>query len=408
MDRMDIAPFKGLRYDLERVRAADVTAPPYDVLSEAEHRALLERSPYNITHLTLGSEPGAASSYEDRARQLEEWVAAGVLIEDGAPRINVYEVEYTVPGTERRSRMLGFIALGKLHPFSDRIVLPHEETFPKVVEDRKKLLAATQANLESIFLLYSDVDGSIDSILETAAGGEPVLEVEAKPGEQHRLYALSDASDQSRLQELLATQRPIIADGHHRYTTSVLYSGEQRDAGATASGADWQMMTFTNLQSEGLSILATHRLLSLATGSPEQVLARLRERLAPAGEDDWHLCVETTGETLRLRFPDALLASRSGVARTGYSLLHQVVIADWLADLAGSEPRIAYYKEGTGETEALAEGRGDVLFRLQPVDREEFREVIEGGEVYPHKTTYFYPKLWSGLVVWRLAEPGGK
>jgi len=405
---MKVAPLRGLRFDLSAAGAddaADVTAPPYDVISPDEHRALLERSPCNIAHLTLGSEPGGASSYDERAAILERWIDSGVLARDGEPRFYVYTVDYTVPGTDQRARMLGFVGLGKLHAFEERVVLPHEQTFAKIVEDRRSLLAATGTHLESIFLLYSDVDGAIDALLEAAASGEPAVRVEAKPGEIHALIPVDDPQATADLAARMEAQRPIIADGHHRYTTSVLHARGLAERGEAVPGSDWQLMTFTNLQSPGLAILATHRLLELATGSAADVLGRLDGRLERTDGDDWDIVAETADTAVRYRFPEALLASRDGVARTGYAILQDVIVADWLRDLAGDEPRVSYYKEGTGENEALRRGDGDVLFRMRPVDRREFRDVIEGGEVYPHKTTYFYPKLWSGLVLWPVEAP---
>ena len=160
---MDIAPFRGLRYNLERLAAeglqkpaAAVTAPPYDVLSPSEHAERLAASPYNITALTLGTTPGETSDYDARAAALDDWVEAGVLIEDPQPRIYAYTIDYALPTGEERRRFCGLLALGRIRPFADGIVLPHEQTFPKVVDDRVRLLDATRTHLESIALLYAD------------------------------------------------------------------------------------------------------------------------------------------------------------------------------------------------------------------------------------------------------------
>jgi uncharacterized protein (DUF1015 family) len=402
---MEIAPFRGLRFNLaSRGQPEELTAPPYDVISPAEHGRLLEASPHNITLLTLGSVPGEASSYEERGRLLREWIDTNVLIADASPCFYVYAIDYTAPGSGEKLRMLGLIAVGRLYPFEAGVVLPHERTFPKVVDDRHRLLTATHANLESIFLLYSDPERRIDSILERSTRDGPALRVEARPGEVHALYPVSDVKVAIHLTELMKTQRPIIADGHHRYTTSLKYSQEAETNGS-AGGAGWQMMTFTNLFGSGLSILATHRAVKLAAGSAGAVLAKLRERLEPAGEGDWELSVETAGESLRARFPGEVRKSRRGVSRTSYALLHDVVIEDWLRSWVGPPAEILYFKEGTGEDEALRSGRADLLFRMRPVSREEFQSVVRGGELFPHKTTFFYPKLRSGLVMWELEEP---
>ncbi|MBL05177.1 MAG: DUF1015 domain-containing protein [Planctomycetota bacterium] len=410
---MDIAPLRGLRFDLDKISqeggeaAAVVTAPPYDVLSPEAHRALLDASSCNIVRLTLGDKPGETPSYEDRARLLESWIESGILVYEDSPVFYVCTVDYTVPGTELQTRMVSLVALGRLHEFQERIVQPHEQTFPKIVADRQSLLEATRCNLESIMLLYNDDSGELDSLLEDAATGEPVIEVEASPGEVHGLYPVRNPATALRLTELMGEQHPIIADGHHRYTTALLYRAALAESGRQVPGSDWKMMTFANLRSEGVSILATHRLLKLL--DPAEVpsaLELLDERLEPAGDDDWEIRVETAGDARNYRLGAEALAGKQGAAATSYGLVQDEIIGSWLAPFAGDDPEVFFYKEGTGEDDALREGKGELLFRMRPVGRSEFQAVIDGSEVFPHKTTYFYPKLWSGLVLWRLEDTG--
>jgi len=401
---MEISPLRGLRFQPADGSTSEFTAPPYDVISADEQARLLATSPHNIVRLTLGDEPEGLTPYPERADLLRRWIADGVLVPEESPSFYVYSIEYPVPGAPAgapRVHFLGLVALGRLHDFSEGMVLPHEQTFPKVVEDRYQLLNATRTHLESIFLLYADREEEVDGLLRGAVDGQPVVQVEAKPREVHALYRLDDADAIRRLQGLFASQRPIIADGHHRYTTSLRFS---KEAGANLPGATWQLMTFANLYSSGLSILATHRLVRLADGDADAALELLRNRLEAASEDDWDLRVETREGEALLRFPAALRAARQGVAQTSYGLLHEVVLGEWLAAKLGDDS-VAYYKQGTGEDAALARGDGDLLLRLRPVDRDEFQSVVENGEVFPHKTTYFYPKLWSGLVLWPVEDP---
>ena len=407
-----IAPFRALRFNVGGgASAADLVAPPYDVISPDDHRALLERSPNNIVRLTLGDAPGRKERYETRAQRLLEWIESGTLRVDGEPALFVYGCDYTVPGTDQRASFRGLAALGEVTPFEDGVVLPHEQTFPDVVDDRFHLLDATRTHLESIFVLYEDHQKTIDALLEEASSAcPPDFSVEAKSAEVHSLWTIQDAAVIEKLCDLFRAQHPMIADGHHRYTTALQYRNRKGGGADSAVGSNWQPMVFGNLVGDGLSILATHRLVN-CRGQAERALEILREKLEPsrAGGDgadasDWEYCVETRDRTERFRVPDAIRSARSGVAASDYAILHELVIDEWFQGaLGGSEPiDVQYFKEGSGEREALERGDGDLLVRMQPVPATEFRSVVEGGEVFPHKTTFFYPKLWSGLVFWQL------
>lgn len=410
----EIAPLRALRFNLEKLGAtapgaADaLVAPPYDIIDDAQHAELLSRSPHNITRLTLGEVPGEKEDYAARGKRLLDWKSEGILQEDEQPGFYVYGCEYTIPGSDQRASFRGLVGLGKLHPFDERVVLPHEKTFPRVVDDRYNLLAATRTHLESIFLLYEDPRKQIDAILEESATGDPVVSVEARPGETHSLWPVHDAGRIESLRDLFRKQRPIIADGHHRYTTAILYRDRDGSNPETAPGSNWQPMVFGNLVGDGLSILATHRLVQTG-GRAEELVGLLDERLEAVSDDSWEYSVERAGgKVSRYRIPAELKKSRPGVAGTSYAILHQLVLGEWLPGLSGQDPdsvETSFFKEGTGENEALEAGQGDVLFRMRPVSAGEFRSVVDEGEVFPHKTTFFYPKLWSGLTLWSLREP---
>jgi uncharacterized protein (DUF1015 family) len=425
----EIAPLRALRFDVDRLAAGEgpgggrglnaVAAPPYDIIAQKEHRALLDRSPFNIVRLTLGDRPGETADYHQRAALLERWKREGVLREDPSEALFVYGADYQVPGGGPRASFRGLLALGSLHEFSAGVVLPHERTFPKVVDDRYRLLEATRTHLELIFLLYADRKGEIDAVLAAASAGRPEGSVEARPGEVHSLWPIRQRKDIDRLRGLLRLQKPIIADGHHRYTTALRYLQSHRDDPAKSRGAGWQPMVLGNLFGQGLTILGTHRLVALG-GRAAEGLRILEKNLAPAKDEaSADFVVETREAVKKLAIPQAMRAARKGVARTSYAILHDVVLGEWLKPLLGASPGaspgtagdphagepIKYFKEGTGEREALRSGEGDILVRMKPVDRQEFQEVVEGGEVFPHKTTFFYPKLWSGMALWTMAAP---
>jgi uncharacterized protein (DUF1015 family) len=420
----EIAPLRALRFDLEKLAAAGVkntsalVSPPYDIIDADEHAELLARSDYNIVRLTLGESPGEKEDYRARGDRILDWKSRGILREDDTPAIYVYGCDYTVPGTDIEARFRGVASLGRLHKFEEGEVLPHERTFPRVVDDRFKLLDATRTHLEAIFVLYEDAEKAIDTILEEHSKGEPLFKVEGRPGEIHSLWAITDADAMQRLQDLFRAQRPIIADGHHRYTTAILFRDRKAESGESVPGNEWQPMVFGNLVGDGLSILATHRLVDTG-GRAAQALDVLREKLdeVDAKGDAWDYRVETPEGDVGFRVPDALRSELKGVAATDYAILHERILREWLRPVIrdsrdeesnedGGEIEAAYYKEGSGEREALAGGEGDLLFRMRPVAASEFRSVVEGGEVFPHKTTFFYPKLWSGLLLWTLADRG--
>ena len=413
----EIAPLRALRFDTDKLAAQGVSntsalgSPPYDIIGTDEHAALLSRSDYNIVRLTLGETPGEKEDYRARGERILDWQSRGVLRRDETPAIYVYGCDYTVPGTDISARFRGVASLGRLHKFEEGVVLPHERTFPRVVDDRFKLLDATRTHLETIFVLYEDAEKAIDAVLEEHSKGEPLLSVEGRPGEIHSLWAITDAATVQHLQELFRAQKPIIADGHHRYTTAILFRDRKEESGEAVPGCAWQPMVFGNLVGDGLSILSTHRLIDTG-GHASQALEVLREKFdeVDANGDAWDFRVETKDAKVGLRVPEALRAESSGVAATDYAILHRRILGEWLQPVcngasAGGEIEGAYYKEGSGECEALARGEGDLLFRLRPGAASEFRSVVEGGEVFPHKTTFFYPKLWSGLMLWTFEDP---
>ncbi len=401
-----IAPFRALRFAAEVAgRPEEWVAPPYDIIAPAEHRALLERSPWNIVRLTLGEQPGKKEDYAARAARLIDWKKRGVLREDDSPALWIYGCDYTVPGTSKRARFRGLATLGRLHAFEERVVLPHERTFPEHVDDRFHLLEATRAHLEPIFLLYEDPDETIDGVLDECSREDPELAVEARPGEVHALWPVRERAAIERLRESFRSQRPIIADGHHRYTTALQYREHVAGDPSRRPGSEWQPMVLGNLVGDGLSILATHRLVN-CRGQADEALLILEQHLEPAGEDDWDYVVETVERTERFRIPEEIRESSSGAASSDYGVLESLVLESWLRPALSPDRALGvrFFKEGTGEREALERGEGDLLFRMRPVPAGQFRSVVEGGEVFPQKTTFFYPKLWSGLVLWSL-EP---
>ena len=394
-----VRPLRGLRYDA--ARAGDpglLLAPPYDVVTPREQAELQARSPYNVIRLILPEEAdrGAAA-----ARTLREWVEHGLLVPDPAPAVYLYSQRFSLPdGTSRRRD--GLLCRLRLEEFSTGVVLPHERTLPGPKADRLSILRATGANLSPIFGLYARPGEPVRELV--GALGEPVVDVNG----WHQLWRVTDPAVIARVERALAPETIIIADGHHRYETALQYRDEQRGN----QGAEYVLAYLANTEEEGVVILPTHRLvrgpLPLA---PERLEDRLRESfeaepLPPerrrAGEIDCLLA----DRRLRLRPRPATLARLAAlppVLRTlDVELLHRAILEPVLGvDAAGLE----FTHDDEEAADAVAAGRAAAAFLLNPPSIAAVRAVCLDGELMPEKSTYFYPKLATGLVLSPVGPP---
>ena len=397
-----IRPLAGLRYDPAHVGDVGlVLAPPYDVISPAEQTALYGRSPQNVVRLILPREPdrGAAS-----ARTLRAWVESGVLVREPQPAIYLYSQQFSLPDGSTRRRD-GIICRLRLEDFSRGIVRPHERTLPGPKADRLAILRATGANLSPIMGLYDRPGEPVRELVGAAALGPPVIDVSS----WHQLWAITDATVIERVTAALVDETVIIADGHHRYETALAYRDEQQ--GNEAAG--YVLAYLANMEEEGVVILPTHRLVPGPLSLEPAVLeARLRERFTveplPAvgrrspGEIDCLL----PHRRVRLRArPEATarLAHLPPALRTlDVSLLHGLVLGPLLRV---ETARLAFTHEDEEAAEAVADGRAAAAFLLNPPTMTEVRAVCLAGELMPEKSTYFFPKLATGLVFSLVGPP---
>jgi uncharacterized protein (DUF1015 family) len=343
----DVRPFRALRYSVSDLSA--VVAPPYDVISEEQRAEYLARSPYNIVHLTL------PESEEQAARDLEEWRREGVLVEDDEPAYWWLSQRYTGPDGVERTRA-GLVAALRAEPYDRRVILPHERTHAGPKEGRLRLLTATRTHLEPIFLLWDGTIG-VDGL------GDPDLETN-ESGVEARLWRLDPEFGDALTEELRDAQL-LIADGHHRYETTLAF--HERDGSDESA---WLMVVIVPTDQEGLTIFPTHR-----------IVQHLRE----------------TGGTLVDSPGDALTVYRDG--------RYEEIQAD------GLDPEVverfspegvsytAYADEAIG---AVDRGDAEAAFLLRPTKIEDVWEVARRGEVMPQKSTFFYPKLTSGLLLFPL------
>ncbi len=426
-----VRPFRARIYRHEPgADLSALTAPPYDVVSPADREALLARDPHNVVALELPDgplDPGVPGNrYETGAATWQQWFDEGVLVDDDAPAIYVVEQSWEHEGRPVRRR--GFVAAVRLHPFSDGVVLPHERTLPKAIADRLNLTRATAANLSQVFSLFSDPAGETDALFDAAIAGEPSCHATDADGVVSRLWAITDPETIAAVSDIIGDRPVFIADGHHRYTTALAYRDERREADAAAGvtpvdpAYDYVMMTLVNMDDPDLVVLPTHRLaraegtfdaealwsglaehfdLTELTGAPAQALSDA-SRTAFA--------VRTADGTLRLATlkadvdPAAVIAGEHSDAwkRLDVAVLQELILKPLFGidpDVPTTLDRLAFAKK---ESDALTHD-ADAAFLLNATRMDQLREVALGGETMPQKTTYFYPKLASGLLMRSLA-----
>ncbi|MET0771039.1 MAG: DUF1015 domain-containing protein [Solirubrobacteraceae bacterium] len=408
----DITPFRALHYDLARTGGlAPVVAPPYDVIDPQQREALLARSPHNVVAIDL---PQGEDPYGTAAATLADWRADGVVVSDGAPALWALEQDYTGPDGLRRTRH-GIFARVKVEDYGPGRIRPHERTHPGPKEDRLRLTRATHANLSPIFSLY---DGDAWSPLAPHLAGEPLDAVTDEDGTTHRLWRVADPEAIAAARAALAPAELLIADGHHRYETARVFAQEP---GAPA-GADHVLMCLVSLGDPGLTIFPTHRLL---TGLDDARRVALRdaimrdweveevalEDLEPEPAADGHVRIGYLdahhGRPLRLTLKDPATADAALPGRPdAYRRLDTAVTEALLLQgaLGMSEDDISHFRGldyARSTPEAIERVRpGDVqagLF-MGPAPVELVREVAAAGEVMPPKSTYFFPKVLTGLV----------
>ena len=433
-----VAPFLGLRYNLNIVTdPARVVIPPYDVISAEEQEAYYLADPYNIVRLELGkSTPGDGEGnnpHTRAAKWMEEWRAKGVLLRDDQPAMYYYEQDYSLNPASRLTRR-GFICALRLEEFGAGSVLPHEKTFQAIKEERLGLMLSCNANMSPVFSIYSDPAQVVDECLRSGREADSVLSFEDGKGLTHRMWRVTGLDTLRRVKDLMIDRSIFIADGHHRYETALKYRSIQRErfsgAGERAS-FEYIMMYLSNLNQEGLTILPTHRLLKNLNGwDSVPFLSQARELFeitrfdCGAGEEAWRTALEegrTRKETriafycpsakaffllkARKKLVDAYLA-RQGVPEELQGLdvvvLDRIVLRDLMGLPEGFLADANNIQFSHDSAQALAMVRSnacDAGFFINATRIEQVQTVASAGLIMPHKSTYFYPKVGSGMVV---------
>ncbi len=440
-------PFRGLRFDANTVGdPARVVAPPYDVIDAAQQAALYGESPHNVVRLILNREPDA---YAAAAATLADWRRSGVLRLDPKPALSLYAQRFRGPDGAPRER-IGVIGALRLERFESGRVRPHERTLERAKNDRLALLRACRASLSPIFGLVSTPSWSPAALMPTRP---PDLDLATGADDRHRVWRLEDGATIAGVREQLESAEVFIADGHHRYETALRYRDEQRAALGAAAPApgtaayDYVLAYLTRMEDPGLVILPTHRVLAtVSLGSPQleralgahfrlERLPRTREgmatlltRLGPLGQSSGRSdrAHDTSGQdgTIRVgvaaRGVDALWllsspvdalpfpeATRAPLRRLDVTALHQIILAGTLGlpvGERGGTPGLTYTQDAAAALAAVERDGAGAAFFLPPTDVHALRAVATAGLTMPEKSTYFHPKLLTGLVIYPLDD----
>jgi uncharacterized protein (DUF1015 family) len=443
----EIQPFRAFRYDNNRVKLDQVLTQPYDKITPAMQERYYAASPYNLIVIEKGKalpdDSPQNNVYTRAAKTLEEWIAQKILVQDEAPGIYIYSQEYLVPGTRTRRTRTGFIALGRIEDYDAKVVFRHERTLSAPKADRIELLRHTRAQTGQLFMLYDDPERNIEMWLEEFSRKSAPLELRDEFDVMHRLWPVADAAFAQRIQKKMAAKKLIIADGHHRYETALAYRDECRARLGTAdplAAHEFAMMTFINTHSKGLTILPTHRLVRNVVNFDFE---RFRKSLGPyfdwysypfqnaeeraasyaefrkdfagqnhgrraigiyAGGGAFYLFALRRGADLEQFLPDVSEAQRG----LDVVLLHRLILEKGLgitAEAVAAENNLGYEREMDAAIGAVDRGEAQLACLLNPVRVQQVVDIALGGDVLPQKSTDFYPKLLSGLAVFRVEGP---
>jgi uncharacterized protein (DUF1015 family) len=431
----EIIPFKALRYDPHQVKLEDVLTQPYDKITPEMQGKYYERSPHNLVRIILGkageTDTDSFNVYSRASEYLHDWRSGGLLKQDAEPAIYIYSQTFTAPGTRDLAERRGIIALGRIHDYADGVVFRHEQTHTKPRQDRLNLLRATRAHFGQIFMLYSDPQNEIAALLQARTEQEPETSVLDEYETLHRLWRVDHPAIIAALQAGMHDKKLLIADGHHRYETALAYRDERRAQAETADANapyEYVMMTLVPMESPGLVILPTHRIVH---GLPDFDRERMLEQAGRFFDiDRIDLRTETRSATTLLGEAGANGTAFVAVTRQGPYLLrakkgpiqdalngvsarqqeldvvqlHQIMLERVLGiseEAIRNQEHVKYERDAFEAISWVRQG-ANVAFLMNAARIEQVRDIAFAGEVLPQKSTDFYPKLLSGLAIYAL------
>lgn len=439
----NVIPFHGLRYNTDRFKDLnDVTAPPYDIISPAQQQELYNKDEYNIVRIDDGmdfvNDDDENNRYTRSASYLQKWIEEGQLVFDDKPSFYIYEQIFSLDTDkaehmERPSHSLkGIIGLVQLEEFCKKVVLPHEETISKAKEDRLKLMRTTKANLSQVYSLYLDENKEIAGFLETYTDAEPDLSFVTDENITQNIWVIKDEDINKRISEMFANKQLFIADGHHRYETALNYKNERRAEDKSAEGSmsyDYIMMMLVSMGDGGLFIFPTHRMVRGLENFDEVLLVGflteefavskifftegdyasiIQERLSNTvdetlfglytGQNYYYLLKLKNNETIDKAVPD-----KSDVYKhLDVTILHKLILEKYMGiddENLKNQKNLVYTRDAHEAVEAVRNGEFDCAFLTNPPKIAELKEIAELNEKMPQKSTYFWPKLVTGIVI---------
>ena len=425
----EIKGYKGLRFNCEKAgKIEELVCPPYDIISDQQREEYIKTNPHNIIRLEL---PKGDDKYNKAAEILKDWLEKGILVKEDKPAIYIYEEEFTAYG--ERKAIKGIICRVKLEEFSKGIILPHEFTLSKAKEDRLNLMKATNCNFSQIYSLYMDGGKNTLGKIDSLSKSEPDIQLQDNDNVTHRMWIIKDEKAIADICSDFTDRKLYIADGHHRYETALNYRNYLREQGLAKEGdaCDYQMMMLVDMEHPGLVVFPTHRLVrNLDSFNAERVIDSCKEYFDVTEHSDidtiestlmelynqgkkayafycggssYKLLVLKDNNIIKKLLPNASTATQ----QLDVTILHTLILEKIFgidAENMAKQINLTYTKIFDEAISSVQQGNSQCAFILNPTRVSEIREVASNGEKMPQKSTYFYPKMITGLVMNQLED----
>lgn len=425
----EIKGYKGLRFNCEKAgKIEELVCPPYDIISDQQREEYIKTNPHNIIRLEL---PKGDDKYNKAAEILKDWLEKGILVKEDKPAIYIYEEEFTAYG--ERKAIKGIICRVKLEEFSKGIILPHEFTLSKAKEDRLNLMKATNCNFSQIYSLYMDGGKNTLGKIDSLSKSEPDIQLQDNDNVTHRMWIIKDEKAIADICSDFTDRKLYIADGHHRYETALNYRNYLREQGLAKEGdaCDYQMMMLVDMEHPGLVVFPTHRLVrNLDSFNAERVIDGCKEYFDVTEHSDintiestlmelynqgkkayafycggssYKLLVLKDTNIIKKLLPNASTATQ----QLDVTILHTLILEKIFgidAENMAKQINLTYTKIFDEAISSVQQGNSQCAFILNPTRVSEIREVASNGEKMPQKSTYFYPKMITGIVMNQLED----